>query len=89
MSANQTTTAQNTAKNWYVNQEGDITDGEQLIAEPNYLTKESYKNAHLLAAAPDLLAACEEVLDVIEWLIPNAVAINSIKAAITKAKGVA
>ena len=50
------------AKNWYVNTDGDITDGEQLIAEPNYLTKESYKNAHLLAAAPDLLAALQEVV---------------------------
>ena len=49
-------------KNWYVNQEGDITDGNQLIAEPNYISRECHKNAQLMAAAPELLEALESVL---------------------------
>ena len=41
-------------KNWFVNSDGDITDGDALIAEPNYLSRDGHKNARLIAASPEL-----------------------------------
>lgn len=49
-------------KKWFVNSDGDITDGDALIAEPNYLSRDGHKNAHLIAAAPELLEAIESIL---------------------------
>jgi geranylgeranyl pyrophosphate synthase len=85
-------------KKWFVNEEGDITDGDVLIAEPNYLTSVSYKTAHLLAAAPELLAALESITS---YCLPNLGdflmhqsleddfrnCVVSARAAIAKAKG--
>lgn len=79
-------------KNWFVNSDGDITDGQNLIAEPNYLTREGHANAALLAAAPELLAVLEDViyalsdtdgnglLEYTHWMVKA-------RATIAKAKG--
>lgn len=93
MSGNQ---ANQVDKQWFVNSEGDITDGESLIAEPNYLTRESYKNAHLMSAAPELLAACELAEKYLTTIRNNKggsiqsvdAAIFELSQAIAKAKGV-
>ena len=78
-------------KKWFVNEEGDITDGDVLIAEPNYLMSVSYKTAHLLAAAPELLAALEEVaahFRYVESYLPHKSEMSkNVLAAIKKAKG--
>jgi hypothetical protein len=50
-------------KKWFVNSDGDITDGECLIAEPNYLTNAGYKNAHLMAAAPELFEVLVYIIE--------------------------
>lgn len=56
MSSNET---EKENKNWFVNIDGDITDGDVLIADPCYLTRDGHKNALLMAAAPELLGfAC-------------------------------
>jgi len=46
-------------------------------------------NAHLIAAAPDLLAACEHVRDTIREFLPTVMSedLTAIEAAIAKAKG--
>lgn len=53
--------------------------------------EEAMANARLIAAAPDLLAACEDVLPLIQDLANGGIACNvqlvKIKAAIAKAKG--
>ncbi len=73
MSVNQAENAQKPkTKNWFINNDGDITDGQNLIAEPNYINRESHKNAHLLAAAPELLAALEDAVELISCLIGHA-----------------
>lgn len=51
------------ATQWSVDSDGDIRDGELLVAEPSYLTRDGHKNAALIAAAPDLLAVCEKALE--------------------------
>lgn len=89
MSGNQ---ANQVDKQWFVNSEGDITDGESLIAEPNYLTRESYKNAHLMSAAPELLALLTEVVSELsdtddEGLIEHTEWMIKARAVIAKAKG--
>lgn len=56
-------------KPWFVNSDGDIADGEHLIAEPSYLSRDGYKNAALIAAAPELLAALELLAS--ELFYPN------------------
>lgn len=53
---------------------------------------EAAANAHLIAAAPDLLAACEEVLALMDDHNVNApnkwsAAVDQMRAAIAKAKG--
>lgn len=57
------------ATKWSVDSDGDIRDGELLIAEPSYLSREGYKNAALIAAAPELLAALELLAS--ELFYPN------------------
>ena len=61
--------------------------------DDNYICRAETDNARLIAAAPDLLEACEKALEVINQNIPNEteVAVPGIgpllRAAITKAKG--
>lgn len=61
MSGNQ---AKQQNKKWFVNNDGDITDGDALIAEPNYLSRDGHKNALLIAAAPELLNALQGLIDI-------------------------
>lgn len=45
-------------------------------------------NAHLIAAAPDLLAACERIhQELLDGELPSAEALDMIEAAIAKARG--
>lgn len=55
--------------------------GEELI-----YSLQDDANAHLIAAAPDLLDALQLVLDVDEWRLA-AVVLNKVHAAIAKAEG--
>ena len=71
-------------KNWFVNSDGDITDGDALIAEPNYLSRDGHKNARLISAAPELLAACELAIKETHSLVVH----QALKEVITKARGV-
>jgi hypothetical protein len=50
---------------------------------------ETSANAHLIAAAPDLMAACEAFVkaDYSTWLLKYVDAIDAAKAAIAKARG--
>ena len=56
-----------------------------------YEDLEMYANAHLIAAAPELLKECESALKILEYLAKcdacNEVELASLKAAIAKAKG--
>lgn len=47
-------------------------------------------NAHLIAAAPDLLAICEEIIDVLKWrpIDRSPETLGRLRAAIAKAKGI-
>ena len=44
-------------------------------------------NAHLIAAAPELLEACKDAIFVLETLSPKSAALISCRAAIAKAEG--
>ena len=61
------------ATKWHVDSDGDIRDGELLVAEPSYLSRQGYKNAALIAAAPELLAALELAAELLAWelIYPN------------------
>lgn len=72
-------------KNWFVNSDGDIADGDALIAEPNYLSRNGHKNARLIAAAPELLAALELLLSQSLRLSST---VRLAREAIAKARGV-
>lgn len=48
---------------WRIDDEGDIRDGEMLIAEPSYLSRDGKKNAAMIAAAPELLFELENCRD--------------------------
>lgn len=48
---------------------------------------EAQANARLIAAAPDLLAACEAIIDAATPWAPDTPALMMVRAAIAKAKG--
>jgi hypothetical protein len=52
-------------------------------------TAEEWQNLRLIAAAPELLAACEHVRDTIREFLPTVMSedLTAIEAAIAKAKG--
>jgi hypothetical protein len=54
-------------------------------------TDETLSNARLIAAAPDLLVACQAVLPALEWChaqgLQTSGALEIVRAAIAKAKG--
>lgn len=55
------------------------TEGHYLAATP--------EDRRLIAAAPDLLAACERLLDAVERRDHKAKAVDAARAAIARAKG--
>lgn len=83
------------ATQWSVDGDGDIRDGELLIAEPSHLSRQGYKNAALIAAAPELLAALESL---VKWRDPQNIPshflasykkdVEIAREAIAKARGV-
>lgn len=80
------------ATKWSVDSEGDIRDGEMLIAEPSYLSKYGRKNAALIAAAPELLSLLVEVVSELsdtddEGLIEHTDWMIKARAVIAKATG--
>lgn len=44
-------------------------------------------DAHLIAAAPDLLAACEQVADALEYDFAGSISVEHLRALIAKARG--
>ena len=83
--------------------DGDIRDGELLVAEPSYRNPQGHKNSPLIAAAPELLAALELAVELLAWelIYPNTNGairqsspvnhkqlFETAKAAIAKARGV-
>jgi hypothetical protein len=62
--------------------------GPQELLPPEY-AKDALDNARLIAAAPDLLEACEALLEAYEFTIApmHSEAIDKARAAIAKAKG--
>lgn len=66
--------------------------GGWVATIPDMLLNDEQKaNAHLIASAPDLLEALEEVLKSLEWQenILDGLAVQKAQAAIAKAKGAA
>lgn len=69
-----------------------VTDASDGPREPDFPYEEQIANARLIAAAPDLLAACERVLRAIQWAVtddrmtPGEQA-DTLCAAISKATG--
>ena len=91
------------ATKWHVDSDGDIRDGELLVAEPSYRNPQGHKNSPLIAAAPELLAALELAVELLAWelIYPNTNGairqsspvnhkqlFETAKAAIAKARGV-
>lgn len=61
----------------------DRSDGEQVYDEPG--KQEARANAHLIAAAPDLLAACKAALGAFEF--NHCINWDDLRRAIEKAEG--
>lgn len=89
-------TAKHTPGEWAVDDDGDVCtdDLERLVATVDWRhvslrDGEAAANARLIAAAPDLLAACEHVRDTIREFLPTVMSedLTAIEAAIAKAKG--
>ena len=73
---------------WWIHQ-GDCSDPEYRVCKvPRTRIRKELEiaNAQLIAAAPDLLAALERVLEGTAWLTYED--FNSFQAAINKAKGI-
>lgn len=74
-------------KSWFVNSDGEITDGERVIACPDYTYRDARKDAELLAAAPDLLEVCEAALLILNERGIEFVLRHNLECVIAKARG--
>lgn len=82
-------TTQHTPGPWTLNGSDIEGDGMTVVTITDYrtLTPRQTANAHLIAAAPEMLAALRRCVEALEARMPNATVLPDARSAIARATG--